>query len=150
LRTPIDLPPGQYTLQVSIGAGSPIELGTIEIVRADRITVEPKIDHRMNIVLGDAIELVGYNIDQNQLTLIWRSIKAIDQDYTVFTHVLDQSGQQISGQDNQPVHGSYPTSRWSAGEYVIDQYELKANGIIEIGLYDPETGARLGPAIRLK
>jgi hypothetical protein len=153
---PIDLPPGQYTLEVSIGSGSPIELGTIEIVKADRITNEPHIEHRMNVTLGDAIELVGYNIDQNQLTLVWRSIKAIDQDYTVFTHMLDQSGQQIGGQDNQPVNGSYPTSRWSPGEYVIDGYNLPevleppGGYALEIGLYDPETGARLGPTIRLK
>jgi 4-amino-4-deoxy-L-arabinose transferase-like glycosyltransferase len=150
LRAPIDLVPGQYTLEVSIGAGSPIGLGTIEIMKTDRITVEPQIDHRLNVMLGDAIELVGYNIDQNQLTLIWKSIKQIDQDYTVFTHVLDQSGQQIGGQDNQPVHGSYPTSRWSPGEVVIDQYDLSTNGAIEVGLYDPETGTRLGPTIRLK
>ncbi len=150
LRAPIDAPPGQYTLTVSIGTGSPIGLGTLEIVKADRVMSEPQIDHRLNVMLGDAIELVGYNLDQNHLTLIWRSIKSIDQDYTVFTHVLDQSGQQIAGQDNQPVNGSYPTSRWSPGEYVIDPYDLKTNGAIEVGLYDPETGARLGQTIHLK
>ncbi len=150
LRAPIDAPPGPYTLTVSIGTGSPIGLGPIEIVKADRVTAEPQIDHRMNVMLGDAIELVGYNLGPNQLTLIWRSIKSIDQDYTVFTHVRDQSGQQIAGQDNQPLNGSYPTSRWSPGEYVIDQYDLKTNGAIEVGLYDPETGARLGPTIQLK
>ncbi len=150
LRAPIDVPPGQYTLEVSIGDGSPIGLGTVEIQQADRIMVEPKIDHRMNVMLGDAIELVGYNRDPDQLTLIWRSIKSIDQDYTVFTHVLDQAGQQIAGQDNQPVNGSYPTSRWSPGEYVIDRYDLKTKGAIEVGLYDPETGARLGQTIQLK
>ncbi|HZY46152.1 MAG TPA: glycosyltransferase family 39 protein [Anaerolineae bacterium] len=153
LRVPIDAPPGQYTLEVSIGAGSSIGLGTIEIVQANRIMVEPEIDHRMNVMLGDAIELVGYNLDQSHLTLIWRSIKSLDQDYTVFTHVLDQSGQQIAGQDNQPLNGSYPTSRWSAGEYVIDPYAINvASGqyAIEVGLYDPETGAHLGQMIQLK
>jgi hypothetical protein len=115
--------------------------------------VEPEIDHRMNVMLGDAIELVGYNLDQSHLTLIWRSIKFLDQDYTVFTHVLDLSGQQIAGQDNQPLNGSYPTSRWSAGEYVIDPYAINvAPGqyAIEVGLYDPETGAHLGQMIQLK
>jgi hypothetical protein len=153
LRAPIDAPPGQYTLTVSIETGSSIELGAIEILKTDRVLNEPRIDHRLNVMLGDAIELVGYNIDQNHLTLIWRSIAAIDQDYTVFTHVLDQTGRQIGGQDNQPVNGSYPTSRWSPGEYVIDQYapaNLAQGYSMEVGLYDPETGARLGPTIRLK
>ncbi len=78
--------------------------------------------------LGDAIELAGYNLDRTddaiKLTLIWKSLKAIDQDYTVFTHVLDRSGQQIAGKDNQPVNGTYPTSHWMPGEYVIDEYVI--------------------------
>ncbi|HET7376401.1 MAG TPA: hypothetical protein VFK30_06820, partial [Anaerolineae bacterium] len=150
LRAPPDTPPGTYTLTVAIGSGSSTGLGTIEVLKTDRILVEPQIDHRVNMMFGDAIELVGYNIDPIHLTLIWRSIKSIDQDYTVFTHVLDQSGQQIGGQDNQPVNGTYPTSRWSPGEYVIDQYDIKTDNTLEVGLYDPETGARLGPTVRLK
>jgi hypothetical protein len=65
--------------------------------------------------------------------------------------VIDPSGRTIGGQDNQPVNGTYPTSWWTPGEYVIDRYEIKATGAaIEVGLYDPETGERLGPTVRLK
>jgi hypothetical protein len=86
------------------------------------------------------------------LTLIWRALGSIDRDYTVFTHVLDSSGKQIGGQDNQPVNGTYPTSQWAAGEYVSDPYAIKVNAgdSIEVGLYDPETGARLGQTLRLR
>jgi hypothetical protein len=80
-------------------------------------------------------------------------LKPIDEDYTVFTHALDRSGQQIAGKDNQPVNGSYPTSHWMPGEYVIDEYAIPVAADefeIEVGLYDPETGARLGETIRLK
>ena len=119
---------------------------------------EPPIDHSLNVKLDDAIELAGYHLDQSSeaitLTLIWKSLHAIDQDYTVFTHVLDRSGQPIAGKDNQPVNGTYPTSHWMPGEYVIDEYVIPARPpddvTIEAGLYDPETGARLGHAIRLK
>ena len=65
-----------------------------------------------------------------RLTLIWRALKPVDQNYTVFTHVIDQLGKQIAGQDNQPVNGTYPTSRWMPGEYVIEAVsELDDDGI---------------------
>ena len=156
VRVPQDAPSTSYTLEVVVGQGSPIELGEVFVPSIDRVLVEPPIDHHMEAKLGDAIELVGYNLDRTTdaitLTLIWRGLKPIDQDYTVFTHVLDASGKQIGGQDNQPLNGTYPTSQWAAGEYVIDPYQIKvsAGDSIEVGLYDPETGAHLGPTLRLR
>jgi len=153
LRSPIDLTSGDYTLKVAVGSSEPIELGTINLYQGDRVTDEPALQHRVNAMLGDAIELVGYNLDRGTdsigLTLIWRSIRSIDRDYTVFTHALDAAGKQIGGQDNQPMHGTYPTSWWIPGEYISDTYTLPLTDAIEIGLYDPETGARLGQTIRL-
>ncbi len=158
LRVPPDAAPGQSTLEVIVGQGEPIGLGTIEIKQIDRVMNEPPFDQRVEARLDDAIELVGYNIepaDQSiKLTLVWHSLKSIDHDYTVFTHVIDQAGQVTGGQDNQPVNGTYPTSWWQPGEYVIDRYEIKVkpspDDAIEVGLYDPETGARLGSTVRLK
>lgn len=156
VRVPHDLLAGEYTLEVSVGGGAPIELGSVNVPKADRVLSEPPIDHRVEIKLDDSIELVGDNIESSTesitLTLIWRALKSNDMDYTVFTHVLDPSGQPIGGQDNQPMKGAYPTSWWMPGEYVIDQYELHVEQgyAIEVGMYDPETGARLGEAVRLK
>jgi hypothetical protein len=155
VRVPPDAPPGQYTLEAAVGQRQPIELGTIEIKKVDRVMTEPPITHRSGNSFDHAIELVGYNMDQTAdsitLTLVWHSLESIDHDYTVFTHVIDPSGRTIGGQDNQPVNGTYPTSWWTPGEYVIDRYEIKATGAaIEVGLYDPETGERLGPTVRLK
>ncbi len=128
LRVPFDVASGDYTLEVVVGDGEPIVLGAVNVWQGDRVMDEPPIDHPLNVKLGEAIELAGYNLDQSgdaiKLTLIWKSLKSIDQDYTVFTHVLDRSGQQIGGKDNQPVNGTYPTSRWKPGEYVIDEYVI--------------------------
>ena len=158
LRVPFDAASGDYTLAVSLGSGEPIELGAVNVWQGDRVLSEPPIDHRLETKLDDAIELVGYNLAQTdqaiKLTLIWRALKLIDEDYTVFTHVLDRSAQQIAGKDNQPINGTYPTSQWMPGEYVVDEYMIPVKApddfAIEAGLYDPETGARLGEAIRLK
>jgi hypothetical protein len=163
LRVPFDVASGDYTLEASLGKGEPIELGAGKVRQGDRVLSEPQIEHRLEVKLGDAIELAGYHLDRAadaiKLTLIWKSLKAIDEDYTVFTHVLDHSGRQIAGKDNPPVNGAYPTSHWMPGEYVIDEYEitnlvrvpqLSQGYTIEVGMYDPETGARLGETIRLK
>ena len=158
LRVPFDLAAGDYTLEVVVGDGEPIVLGAVNVWQGDRVLEEPPIDQRVEVTLGDAIDLVGYQIDQAndaiKLKLIWKSLKSIDQDYTVFTHVLDRSGQQIAGKDNQPVNGIYPTSRWMPSEYVIDEYVIPVKPpdgyAIEVGMYDPETGARLGETIRLQ
>jgi hypothetical protein len=163
LRVPFAAAPGDYTLEASLGNGEPIELGAVNVKQGDRVLSEPPLDHRLAANLDDAIELVGYRLaraaDAIKLTLIWKSLKAIDEDYTVFTHVLDPSGRQIAGRDNPPVNGTYPTSHWMPGEHVVDEYEitnlarvadLPQGYTIEVGMYDPETGARLGETIRLK
>lgn len=153
LRSPADLAPGDYTLKVAVGASEPVELGTINLYQGERVMTAPPIDHPVSVMFGEAIELVGYNLDRTAnaigLTLIWRSVRALDRDYTVFTHALNATGQQIGGQDNQPVQGTYPVSWWLPGEYVVDAYTLPLADTIEVGWYDPETGARVGETLRL-
>jgi len=158
LRVPFDLAAGDYTVEVVVGDGEPIVLGAVNVGQGNRVMEEPRIDQRVEVTLGDAIELAGYNLDRTTeaitLTLIWKSLKSIDQDYTVFTHVLDRSEQQVAGKDNQPANGTYPTSHWMPSEYVTDEYVIPVNPpddyMIGVGMYDPETGARLGETIRLK
>jgi hypothetical protein len=162
LRVPFEMASGDYTLEVAVGAppgdGEPIVLGAVNVWRGDRVMHEPPIEHHLNVMLGDAIELAGYNLDRAgeaiTVTLVWKALQTLDEDYTVFTHVLDRSGQQIAGKDNQPVNGTYPTSHWMPGEYVIDEYVIPVKSpddfAIEAGLYDPETGDHLGRTIRLK
>ncbi len=154
LRSPADLTSGDYTLTVSVGTGEPIELGTINLYQGDRVMDEPPIEHRLSVMFGDAIELVGYNLDRTAdsigLTLIWHAVRPLDHDYTVFTHALDAAGKQIGGQDNQPMRGTYPTSWWIPGEYISDTYTLPTATAIDVGLYDPDTGVRLGRTVRVR
>ncbi|MFN8595950.1 MAG: hypothetical protein U0559_07180 [Anaerolineae bacterium] len=155
LRTPAEVTAGDYTLAVVFGNDQPIDLGTINLYTGDRVVAEPPIEHRLDAPFGDAITLAGYNLDRTsdatKLTLIWHVLKTIDQDYTVFTHAFDAADQPIGGRDNPPVNGTYPTSWWLPKEYIVDTYDLpSATTSIDVGLYDPETGARLGQTLRLK
>jgi hypothetical protein len=49
-----------------------------------------------------------------------------------------------------PGHGAYPTSRWRAGEVIVDDYRLalpadmpRGEYEIEVGMYTVKTGARV-------
>lgn len=156
LRVPADLPAGDYTLDVTVEGRAPVPVGNLSVEKIDRVWAEPPVAVRLMTSVSNDIELVGYTIEPDsgsiRLTLVWRAQRAIDRDWTVFTHALNAAGQVTAGQDNQPVNGTYPTSWWQPGEYVIDTYTLKAapDQPIEIGLYDPETGERAGPTLRLK
>ena len=82
---------------------------------------------------------------------MWQALQEPTQDYTVFTHLLDQNGDCCIWQsDVMPRGNEYPTSRWLTDEIVVDSYEinlapdLQAGAYaIETGLYISETGQRL-------
>jgi hypothetical protein len=94
--------------------------------------------------LGTFSMLEGYDVQGDSLTLFWRSRSATAQDWTVFVHVLDANGQTIANGDLPPA---YPTSLWDEGEQVITTHHLTglANAsAVSVGLYDSETGERVG------
>ena len=93
--------------------------------------------------------LVGYSLSPGQpagLRLVWKALAPMAADYTVFVHVLDQSGQIAAQADAQPRGGTYPTSMWEPGEYVVDDYSFDlppGEYNLHVGMYLAETGARL-------
>jgi hypothetical protein len=162
-------PPGSYQLAVSLydpyqgqalelDSGGELLLKPIEIERRKPPAAETlDIQHPLQATLGDRIRLLGYNIesgfrpgDNLHLTLFWQCLEEMDRDYTVFTHLIDET-QNIWGQkDNPPVDGFHPTRRWEPGEIVRDQYDLMISSEtppgrywLEVGMYLAETGARL-------
>ncbi|MBI3914139.1 MAG: glycosyltransferase family 39 protein [Chloroflexi bacterium] len=105
------------------------------------------------------ITLVGYAMkpeptrpgDPLTLTLYWRADFKMQDDYTVFIHLLDNNGAVRAQIDAQPRGGNYPTSIWDAGEVVRDDYVLNLpNDLapgdyrISLGLYQFPSLARLG------
>ncbi|MBN1219124.1 MAG: phospholipid carrier-dependent glycosyltransferase [Anaerolineae bacterium] len=96
----------------------------------------------------DNINLIGYDLtpDARGLTLYWKSVKPVDQDYSVFIHLLDASGNLIAQADAPPTGNAYPTSWWSPGEVIADQHLLPtrpAATVLRLGLYHLSTGQRL-------
>jgi mannosyltransferase len=120
----------------------------------------------LDVRLGGNIQLLGYVLrdregtardrlelgagDQVRLTLYWRAESSVDKNYVVFTHLLDSTGWLRGQQDNQPREGTFPTRAWVPGAWIVDVYRItvppdapSGEGLLEIGMYDPESGVRL-------
>ncbi|MBX3001612.1 MAG: hypothetical protein KF893_24025 [Caldilineaceae bacterium] len=69
------------------------------------------------------------------LVLYWQAQAAVDERYTVFTQLLDPTGQLIAQQDNWPVRGLAPTDSWQPGVVVRDPYTLAIPAETEAGRY---------------
>lgn len=84
------------------------------------------------------------------ITTTWQALAPPARDYTLFAHLLDARGEQVSGNDLPLTNGYYPASLWEAGE-IVDHvhtlpipFRLPAGAYrLVVGLYDPQTGQRL-------
>jgi len=159
-RLPRDMPPGDYPLRLRLGDLA-LDLGVVAVQAIERIFDIPPISHPLTTTLGDQVELLGYDLsaetavpgDTLTLTLYWRALTEMDEDYTVFVHLVAPDGSMTGQRDNSPVGGSYPTSLWLAGEVVTDAYAIPVRADaapgkhrLEVGMYVAETGARLSIA----
>jgi hypothetical protein len=77
--------------------------------------------------------------------LFWQG--SAREDYTVFVHVVGaSSAPPLVQADSQPGAGTFPTSRWMAGQTIVDEYALEAppgDYQVQVGMYLLATGKRL-------
>jgi len=98
----------------------------------------------LNARFADSIELIGYALAPDRLTLVWRATGIPSHDYTVFTHALAADGTLLTQHDAPP---SIPTSSWKPGKIILDVHELAIPTdqflTLTAGMYRPDTGDRL-------
>jgi hypothetical protein len=146
---------GGERLEVVDGAGNPVGAATIGWLKLAAMKEIPAPAVATDYRLGDGIALVGYDLeeyDQGQrLILHWASLAPVDQDYTVFVHLVGPDGTLVQA-DGPPASGDYPTSLWEYGEIVFDERLIPTQGLpagtydLRLGMYLLETGERL-PAL---
>jgi hypothetical protein len=114
--------------------------------------VVEEIAHPLTYTLGEQIELIGYDVspgDPLAVTLYWRARAEMDEDYTVFVHLLDENDTLRAQSDSPPLDNDYPTRLWSPGEVLADTHvvplpdDLPADTHLLIGLYRLADGTRL-------
>ena len=119
---------------------------------------EAEVPNPVHFNFGDKIALVGYDMDRRtalpgetiHLTLYWQALAEMEENYTVFTHVLGEENRIWAQEDSWPKNGEAPTSTWELGQTIADEYELVIYPDtppdvydVEIGLYLAATGGRL-------
>jgi 4-amino-4-deoxy-L-arabinose transferase-like glycosyltransferase len=161
-----DHPPTPHTLDVY--------LGFYELRSGDRMRVEGQFDGRvrlgavrllprdldapvpnpMQVDFGGEAELIGYEVSPGTLTLhpgdplavtlYWRALRPMTNDYRVFVQVVEPNTTRVFAQsDAMPAGWIRPTSGWSSGEIIEDRHTLTisadaAPGTWQIiaGMYD--------------
>ncbi|MFP2911030.1 hypothetical protein ACLESD_39545 [Pyxidicoccus sp. 3LFB2] len=127
--------------------------------RAATVAQVPPLSLRNGANLGGKVELVGATVqpgrltpgEQAKVTLYFKVLQPMEDDYLVFVHVEDVEGRmERMNVDHQPAGGLYATSQWKPGETVKDEFNvyLPAGASpralnIWLGLWEPRTDSRL-------
>jgi hypothetical protein len=134
-ETFIVLPPSWWEarlggrLYMSSAAPDIAELGTSPPIDADAVPSDVDFD------LGNGLRIRSTSLawestGQLHLTVYWEALRQVESDYSVAVHLVAQDPPQGShdildqADATHPVGNWYPTSRWSAGEIVRDDYVL--------------------------
>ena len=160
LKIPATLAPGRYRFEVSV-----YDVTTLTPLTQpqpfDWFTFGPAPSapqHKTDAVWAKQIQLIGTDALSPTLQpgqtlnvrLVWSASAPVEQNYTIFVHLVGADGKPIAQSDRAPEGGFYPTSAWQVGEWVQDHYTLVVPETalpgqyqLLVGLYRPDTGERL-------
>jgi hypothetical protein len=154
------LAPSTYQLMLSVVEPKTGEvlvpaqpLGTLDVTALERHFAAPQVGHTSTATFGQALDLLGYDLRQEDdtlhLTLHWQARQRLPY-YKFFVHLYDpHTGDLVAQHDGVPRAWTYPSNWWEAGEVVSDSIVLPLEGVpagdyrLRIGVYDPETLKRL-------
>jgi hypothetical protein len=96
------------------------------------------------------LEATVLSPDTVLLRLEWSTASPLEENYSVFAHLIGTDGALVAQHDSWPAVGSRPTSIWQPGELISDYHWLdlppgSPSGVYEarVGLYHTETLQRL-------
>ena len=162
---PLHVPPGHYAIRFRAIDGEKQSHGPVwqrehklEVVAPKRQTDVPAMQHEIGANFGGRATLLGYDLSPAsprpgkslRLTLYWRAEREMRRGYKVFAHLLDAEDRIRAQHDAVPADWTRPTTGWLPGEIVTDVHELVLDAdtppgeyLLEVGLYEEQTGARL-------
>jgi 4-amino-4-deoxy-L-arabinose transferase-like glycosyltransferase len=111
------------------------------------------------LLFDDRARLLGYYVEPEsvvsgerlRIKLCWEALRPMEQDYTLFIHLLGPDNLRVGERTSFPGQGRFPTSLWPVGRAFCDAYWLEVASwadapelyALEVGLYDAGTGKRL-------
>ncbi|MCS6910895.1 MAG: hypothetical protein NZM11_10085, partial [Anaerolineales bacterium] len=116
------------------------------------------IPNRLDADFGE-IRLLGYDLrtrsaqpgDSVHLTLFWQTQMAMDRNWSIFVHLVDEEGVIVAQRDRYPGQGLLATTLLTPGRMWADEYVIPipagtfapASLHIAAGVYDLRDGTRL-------
>jgi uncharacterized membrane protein len=71
------------------------------------------------------LALLGWDDPQgNELTVYWRVLNTLTQDYRVSLILENTEGREVGRWDGRPAGYAYPTTRWQPGQEIFGRYPL--------------------------
>lgn len=173
LYFPPETVPGTYRLEMQLWqrdevvAGRPfwwpvaretVTVGEVEVTPWPLETAVPADTTPVAAQFGSHIQLHSYdlavNAEQLELTLYWRAESVPENNWFVFVHLVDASGEIVAQQDFFPADGLRPTTGWRANEVITDIHRLALPADLppgpyrlRVGLFEPDTFVR--PSVTL-
>jgi hypothetical protein len=135
--------------------GDAVYLGRLKLAAPD--AAQP-LSQPALFTFGDEIALEQFSLSpaafpfgsELVITLPMRALKQPASDYTVFVHLIDAQGATVQTFDLPLTDGYYPSGLWETGEQVTHIHRLPVASTLlagqytlRMGLYDPQSGARL-------
>ncbi len=95
-------------------------------LRADAIyPTEARPQHVQDANFDHKLALLGWDdpVD-GQITVYWRVLNTLQQDYQVSVGIENAAGVQVGHWDGRPAGYDYPTTRWQPGQALFGHYPL--------------------------
>ena len=122
----------------------------------------PSSARPLNVTYGNVARLLAYEVGRDAIqpgemlpvTLYWQALEPTDEDISIFLQLVAGQDQVLGQVDSYPGGGAYPTSMWSPGQIIRDEYMVPLSvapaeplaAQLLAGLYRFQTGKRL-PAV---
>ncbi len=124
-----------------------VELGTVRVGRRTAVDMS-EVTKVGPFVFGEQVRLLGYRLGEGstvpgtyiRLLLYWDALTEMSENYSIFVHLLDDSGQMWAQADDLPRNGLYPTWAWLPGEIVEDEHLIPLEATVATGTYHLAVG----------
>ena len=119
----------------------------------------PSSARPLNVTYGNVASLLAYEVSKDALrpgdmlpvTLYWKTLEPTDEDISIYLQLVGGQDQVLGQIDSYPGGGAYPTSMWSPGQIIRDEYMVPLGAApaeplaaqLQAGLYRFQTGKRL-------
>jgi 4-amino-4-deoxy-L-arabinose transferase-like glycosyltransferase len=133
---------GELAVEEPVGRAFPkIEVHHYRLPPGVTFSGEPQIEHPASFNFGNRLLLLGYSQNgDRQVTLFWKALQPLDEDYRVSVILRDTQGQAWGTWDGRPGAYYHPTQRWRVDQVVFGRYELKLLPGAPPGDYGLEVG----------